>query len=417
MYTFKYFNITLAASKKSVSNGELYVWSVKNKVVEVLQEMIHTELGNKGNAKLLFERLTSAAETWHQVLVNDAASFAENPNIETVYMKGGDKKLLKSIDPATKQFWRFALYARRIEAAADVPGVESRAFDTLIRTVEYRLRMAVTLLITVVFDLQMEREYSHFIRLLEGKDQGIFSFPSIRYQGKNVRRTRKIRHIPLIVPAAPNYFLDPIALPVQQHPGQDTGSDSDDMPDTEPGCRTHDGKWIAKKGRRASRSAQANTGLEDSVKIKDLPFEAEEAEESSMFGHGEEDDMPGTAGIAPIKNTTRVTRSTTATAAISSKKTAPATELAEDASSGTTLQGRKRDLDDTGAKDKDDVKRRRQGVDEVSVTANEPSGSNNQSMAAGAGNGKAKGVTGRIRKKGTAVRMPKAKRTGESVAE
>ncbi|KAK3644366.1 hypothetical protein LTR56_009618 [Elasticomyces elasticus] len=348
-------------------------------VFDNLVSFVKNELRNNQNSALLAERLTRSVSKWHRNVVNDVASFAEKSSTEI-------ECYIQSADAAGAQRCRLAQYVKAILKVAKVPGAKSEIYgnDMLPEEMEYRLRMIVVLLVTIVFDLQSKGPRSYFIKLLEG--HGMQPFPSIMHNGRAVQKSTIIREGPTLPPR----FLDPLALITQRSRYQEpTARDGQDMKTTEGRgpIKGMDGRWIFREKTPVSDSEQSE-GEQSQRMVKASQKKAKaapkkKADADNWLANSDDDDE-GEMSFKPATGKAKVV------APVARKRTAaipnPTTSTGSKPTEGTTarpvLQARKREMDDTGAKDNGDPKRRRNGGDTIPTAVHKPSYSTKSTAAA-----------------------------------
>ncbi|KAK5703844.1 hypothetical protein LTR97_002857 [Elasticomyces elasticus] len=339
-------------------------WAHEGDVFTVLVSVAKTELSNNENLALLVDRLMPWVSHWHSRVVKDVASFAEKKSTEI-------EAILK---------------------AAKVPGSKSAEYgnDMQPQTIKFRNRMIVTLLITIVFDLQTMGSASYFIKLLEGRSMQ--PFPSIIHNGHPIQRSTAIREIPT---ALPLNFLDPLALitqpPADQGP---TTSDGADMLTTEVDGQTKgdDGKWLFREKSPEHGDGDQNQSTAKASKKKTNAAPKKKNDEKGWLVDSDDDDedeIGAALDVVADKKKAEALKAPRGQTAIPKSAAATGSKSTEGTTARPVQQGRKREMDDTGAKDNGDPKRRRTEGYTVPTAVRKPSHSNKSSAAAPAGFGNA----------------------------
>ncbi|KAK5704773.1 hypothetical protein LTR17_021586 [Elasticomyces elasticus] len=360
-------------------------WAHEGDVFTILVSVVKTELSNNENSALLANRLTPWVSHWHFLVVQKVASFAEKKSTEIeLYLEGAD--------PAGKQLCRLAQYVQAMLKVTKVPGSKSTAYgkDMQPWRIKFRNRMIVTLLVTIVFDLQSMGSASHFIKLLEGRSMQ--PFPSIIHNGHPIQRSTAIREIPT---ALPQNFLDPLALITQPSAYQGpTASDGADMETTEVDGYTKgdDNKWLFReKSPEHGDGEQSQSTVKASKKKTKAAPKTKTDEKGWVVDSDEEDDddMPVSRGAVAGKKKAEALKAPKGRTAIPKSVAATGSRSTEGTTARPVQQTRKRGMDDTGAKDNGDPKRRRTEGDTVPTAPKKPSGSIKPSATAPATSGKA----------------------------
>ncbi|KAK4899627.1 hypothetical protein LTR27_002893 [Elasticomyces elasticus] len=353
-------------------------WAHEGDVFTVLVSFVKTELSDDENSALLEDRLTPSVLQWHFLFVKDVASFTEKKSAEI-------KVYLQSADAAGAQRCRLAQYVKAILKVARVPGSKSAAYgnDTQPHTLRFRYRMIVTLLLTIVFDLQSKGSRSYFIKLLEGR--GMQPFASIMHNGHPVQKSTTIREIPT---ALPLNFLDPLALITQPSAYEGpTTSDGADMETTKVERQTKgdDGKWLF---REKSPLAVSEHSEGSKKKTKAAPKKKTDWLVDSD-DDDDEDENGAALDVVADKKKAEALKAPKSQTAIPKSVAATGSKSTEGTTARPVQQGRKREIDDTGAKSNGDPKRRRTEGDRVPTAVHKPSHSSKSSAAAPAGFGNA----------------------------
>ncbi|KAK3659945.1 hypothetical protein LTR56_000871 [Elasticomyces elasticus] len=361
-------------------------WVHEGDVFTVLVSVVKTELSDNENSTLLADRLTAWVSHWYSLFVKKVASFAEKKSTEI-------ELYLESADPAGKQLCRLAQYVQAILKVAKVPGSKSTAYgkDMQPQTIKFRNRMIVTLLVTIVFDLQSMGSASHFIKLLEGRSMQ--PFPSIIHNGHPIQRSTAIREIPT---ALPQNFLDPLALITQPSAYQGpTASDGADMETTEVDGYTKgdDGNWLFREKSPEHGDGEQSQSTAEASKKKAKAAPKKKTDEKAWLVDSDDDDDEDEIGAAldvvADKKKAEALKALKSQTAIPKSAAATGSKSIEGTTARPVQQGRKRKMDDTGVKDNGDPKRHRTEGDTVPTAVHKLSHSTKLSAAAPAGFGDA----------------------------